>query len=1418
MPHLVTPGERHYLALYSLHHIMSHATSPPLQPTGQLMVLGDQEPAEALLPLVPAHFRMSARDMTLAVRQRMEEAGEDPTDLRLCGRMLVVEASHQLGGGLRALAHRRTANDLVLAYGAMVHATAMEAARPLTDQESITTALNSSFSRVLEGVIAAHEHTNALWAGLVSRGSSALAEMAHRAGGNEAWAHVGAERVKELQAELAVSHIRAQSAEDHVARARVANATLEAKLEGLQATQVAARSSTRRLGTAEQELASRKAELASLQTRVAEQDDAAHTAATAQNHLLEDVRRQEHRVAELTTHLARSRADLDAARAQISTLSANVGDGLVLATATANLENAELRLHHLAQEATAAETRRTTAEGSLRAAQDRNAALEQELAHVRHSSASERDAAALHHNQHSERQSARLNAALADQTAAERGSAHLRRALEENERALARREAEPRLPLDAEQSSALHAALAALARAEEQNAQLERELAQARTASTALAEQDARALRTARTEQADEARETARLQRLIESDGETIAAHLAAGHRLQAEVQHLERELRRAQAPSRAPPLLFDPDRHQTRPEDRPRSPVERGGEAGDSEAQRWRQAYQPSPSPFAPVTPHPMGPTWVPAHAPSTSSFVPIHPPVLARPSVSPVPTHTPVPAPPSVAQPSQDAAPPPWATAMMQQFHTLQNQFAGLTSAPLVAPHVPPPAPQPGAPPPAPIPAYALAFPPAMHSAPAAGPMPPAPPTPVGPHPLASYISMGTPTASGPGAAASAVPARPPHAAWHSAALPTKHPQESTRDWLTSCEAQMLGMGVSEDEFLVKLFPSFSHEVRKWWAGKERALHGQYGTFKVAYFREHEPRERLVYLAARDTLQGLRAGHGESMGAFNARFEALVAACDWEPAGRAERTKDAYLASLRPHRLMDRLAQRIGDSGRELRAWTHEELRDCLQLLEGLAVHLPVRRPEHGERHEDRRPRQDERGQGRAYAIVEETRRPPRESRNGSQPASSSFPASFTPQPRRDGSPQRRDGNSRPRSPARKQPSPHPGRERRAHSPAFGEQVRPAKAQRSGDAGRGSGSNRSPSPTRKRGPVPEGTVCHNCGKPGHWRDTCREARRPQDPYRASSVMHCASARTGPTFATDFVRGVISGAGTYGFLVDSGSSLSFVSLEVANAWRLPIIPLHDPIRVQLATGQVVTVTDCVKALLRMSGVEMQVRFRILPHAIDPILGSEWLVHERVWIGKADGELRLRGITGTRVPLVTRLEARRGRRAAVAAAARDVQRRAAGKAATPTSGSPSGQPTPPPGLVPAPSPGAQSRGKAAPRPSGRGAPSTTTPVTEVKQLGSTAVRASASALERAAVAAAAAAPLDLVLRGVGRRFGKEVARTDAATRSRSTRHVPHLPPTAATATATVPLTDAPLHRHQRRGVRPIDRAGVKVQA
>jgi len=118
-----------------------------------------------------------------------------------------------------------------------------------------------------------------------------------------------------------------------------------------------------------------------------------------------------------------------------------------------------------------------------------------------------------------------------------------------------------------------------------------------------------------------------------------------------------------------------------------------------------------------------------------------------------------------------------------------------------------------------------------------------------------------------------------------------------------------------------------------------------------------------------------------------------------------------------------------------------------------------------------------------------------------------------------------------------------------------------------------------------------------------------------------------------------DFLRATIRVNGAEhpaALLVDTGSTLCFLPAELVRQWSLTSKENPAPITVKLADGSTTGSSSYVdtQVVLQPNNIVTRARFWILDHAIEPILGNDWLVASRAWIGKHRRSMEFEGEDG----------------------------------------------------------------------------------------------------------------------------------------------------------------------------------------
>ena len=130
-----------------------------------------------------------------------------------------------------------------------------------------------------------------------------------------------------------------------------------------------------------------------------------------------------------------------------------------------------------------------------------------------------------------------------------------------------------------------------------------------------------------------------------------------------------------------------------------------------------------------------------------------------------------------------------------------------------------------------------------------------------------------------------------------------------------------------------------------------------------------------------------------------------------------------------------------------------------------------------------------------------------------------------------------------------------------------------------------------------------------------------------------------------------DFVRATVrvnGGEHQAALLIDTGSTLCFIPTEIVRRWNVTPKKNPDPISVKLADGSTVqchTYLD-TQVVLYPDDVITRARFWVLDNAIEPILGNDWLVQSRAWVGKHRHSIEFEGVDGA-VVMVTKQAALR---------------------------------------------------------------------------------------------------------------------------------------------------------------------------
>ncbi|XP_071695257.1 uncharacterized protein [Rutidosis leptorrhynchoides] len=157
---------------------------------------------------------------------------------------------------------------------------------------------------------------------------------------------------------------------------------------------------------------------------------------------------------------------------------------------------------------------------------------------------------------------------------------------------------------------------------------------------------------------------------------------------------------------------------------------------------------------------------------------------------------------------------------------------------------------------------------------------------------------------------------------------------------------------------------------------------------------------------------------------------------------------------------------------------------------------------------------------------------------------------------------------------------------------------------------------------------------VCYECGKPGHFRDTCPDKKKPAENVRGRAFnINTRDAEEDLKLVTGTFS--VNDLSVY-VLFDSGADLSFVSNKFSPKIKTPLTPLDRTYAVEVANGKVLT----AKTVYRKCNIKLADRdFKVdlVPIELvsfDVVIGMDWLSENRAEIVCYEKAARITRVVG----------------------------------------------------------------------------------------------------------------------------------------------------------------------------------------
>ncbi|XP_071695256.1 uncharacterized protein [Rutidosis leptorrhynchoides] len=159
------------------------------------------------------------------------------------------------------------------------------------------------------------------------------------------------------------------------------------------------------------------------------------------------------------------------------------------------------------------------------------------------------------------------------------------------------------------------------------------------------------------------------------------------------------------------------------------------------------------------------------------------------------------------------------------------------------------------------------------------------------------------------------------------------------------------------------------------------------------------------------------------------------------------------------------------------------------------------------------------------------------------------------------------------------------------------------PPAASSGNNGGNGNGKSKKGGGTQK--------VCYECGKPGHFRDTCPNKKTTENASGRAFNINSRDAMEDPKLVTGTF--LVNDLSVY-VLFNLGTDLSFVSSKFSPKIKTPLTPLNRTYLVEVANGKVLTAKSVYgKCNINLAGRDFEVD--LIPidlGSFDVVIGIDW--------------------------------------------------------------------------------------------------------------------------------------------------------------------------------------------------------------